>query len=74
VRGPGGRRTEGHDVSRSAALVRIPADPPRRERQGRAEATGARDGRGDTGHVLAPVARFRGPDPRGDRLGSRDSC
>ena len=36
VRGPGGRRTEGHDVSRSAALVRIPADPPRRERQGRA--------------------------------------
>jgi hypothetical protein len=66
ARGPGGQRAEGRDVSRSEALLRIPADPPRRERQGRAEAARARHGRGDARHLLAPVARLRRPDPRGD--------
>jgi hypothetical protein len=53
------------DVPRPAPLLREPAHPPRRERQSGAEAPRPQERGGDPRHLLPPLARLRGPHPRG---------
>ena len=73
-RSPGGRVAHGNRAARSQALLRVPVDPSRGERQDRSGATRARLGGRNAGHVLAPVAGLRRPNPRGNRRCPRGSC
>jgi hypothetical protein len=49
--------------------AREPAHPPWRERQSGAEAPRPQERGGDPRHLLPPLARLRGPHPRGGRRG-----
>ncbi len=69
-----GSRGRGGGLSQEPPLPRQPADPSRGVGEDSPDAARAQVGPGDAGHLRAPVAGLRRPDPRGDRLCSRSVC
>jgi hypothetical protein len=57
ARGDEGRRADGRDLPRAAALLRVPADPAQRVGQDGPGPPRPRHGRGDPRHLLAPLGR-----------------
>jgi len=64
-------RSDGNGDARAASLLRLVADPVRREREDRAGPSGARDRGRDAGHLQPHLAGFGRPDTRRDRQRSR---